>query len=77
MTIQQMRVYISQHPMYKGSTTWKVKCQTMPDRQVVAIYNHFRNLDYKKMEKELQATKKSNVKYHQMDIFEYMEEQNK
>ncbi len=74
MTTQQMRVYISQHPLYKGSMKWKAKCMTMPERQVIAIYNKFKQQDFKKIEKEVLEREKQKEQYHQIDMFEYMEE---
>ena len=70
MDIRQMRIYISQHPRYKNSASWKARCQTMPDRQVVAIYNNFIKQDFRKIEKEIKQINKSNEQYHQIDIFE-------
>ena len=61
MSIEQMRVYIAEHPKYKNSPNWRYRCQTMPSSQVVAIYNNFRKMDYKKIEKELKAQDKEEV----------------
>ena len=72
MSIEQMRVYISEHPKYK-SPGWRDRCNRMPDAQVIAIYNNFRKLDYRKIERDMKRTQKNNEKFHQMDIFEYME----
>ena len=60
MSIEQMRVYIAEHPKYKNSPNWRYRCQT-------------RKMDYKKIEKELKAQDKDNQNYHQINIFEYME----
>lgn len=76
MEINQMRVYISQHPLYKHSPAWVDRCQRMPSNQVVAIYNNFKKLDYKKIEREMKKREKTNAQYHQIDMFEYMEELN-
>ena len=46
MSISAMRLYISQHPKYKGNAVWARKCMNMPSRQVVAIYEKFKKLDY-------------------------------
>ena len=73
MDINQMRIYISQHPKYRNSPKWKARVMRMPENQVVALYNKFRLLDYKKIEKEMKQQDKENSKYHQIDIFEYME----
>ena len=75
MSIEQMRVYIAEHPKYKNSPNWRYRCQTMPSSQVLAIYINFRKMDYKKIEKELKAQDKDNQNqnYHQINIFEYME----
>ena len=73
MSIEQMRVYIAEHPKYKNSPNWRYRCQTMSSRQVVAIYNNFKKMDYKKIEKELKEQNKDNKNYHQINIFEYME----
>lgn len=74
MTIDQERTYIMQHPKYKDYDGWKNKVMSMSDRQVHAIYKKFQNVDYKKVEKEIKAQKKDNANYHQVDMFEYMEE---
>lgn len=70
MNIQQMRVFIAEHPRYKNGASWRAKCMTMSDRQVVAIYNKFRKLDYNEIRKEVNEPKKE--MYHQIDIFEYL-----
>lgn len=41
MNIEQMRLYISQHAKYK-SPEWTEKVTNMPDNQVIAIYNKFK-----------------------------------
>lgn len=74
MDVQQMRVYISQHPRYKHSKTWLAKCMTMPDRMVVAIYNKFRNVDYKKEEQKIKLQQNKPEEYHQITILEYLKE---
>ena len=61
MSIEQMRVYIAEHPKYKNSPNWRYRCQTMPSSQVVAIYNNFRKMDYKKIEKEIQRQRKTKL----------------
>lgn len=73
MNIDQMRIYISQHPKYRNSPFWRSRCQRMPANQVVAIYNNFKKMDYKKIEKELKERDKNNKNYHQINMFEYME----
>lgn len=74
MDVNQMRVYICQHPKYKTSPKWIDKVNRMPDNQVIAIYRQFQKLDYKKIARELKDQKKDNENYHQMNMFEYMEE---
>ena len=74
MTIDQERTYIMQHPKYKNSVKWKDRVMRMPDPQVHAIYKKFQNVDYKKVEKEIKAQKEDNANYHQIHMFEYMEE---
>lgn len=74
MEIMQMRNYISQHPKYRNSPKWKARVSRMPENQVVALYNKFRQLDYKKIEREMKTQEKDNAQYHQMDMFEYMED---
>ena len=74
MTINQERNYILQHPLYKNSMTWRASVMRMPDYQVHAIYKKFQKKDYKKLEMEIKKQNKENEKYHQMDIFEYMED---
>lgn len=73
--MNQMRTYISQHPKYRNSPKWKARVMRMPENQVVALYNKFRELDYKKIEKQMRQQEKENQNYHQVDMFEYMEEQ--
>ena len=46
----------------------------MPDAQVHAIYKQFQKLDDKKIERELKQQEKDNRSYHQMTMFEYLEE---
>ena len=72
MDIAQMRDYICKHPKYKNSPTWKGRVMRMPESQVVAIYKQFRNVDYKKIERNMKKQNKENVNYHQIDMFEYM-----
>lgn len=73
--MNQMRTYISQHPKYRNSPKWKARVMRMPENQVVALYNKFRELDYKKIERQMKQQEKENQNYHQVDIFEYMEGQ--
>ena len=73
MTIDQEKSYILQHPLYKNSMTWRNRVMRMPDNQVHAIYKQFQKVDYKKLEKEIRNKNKENEKYHQMNMFEYME----
>lgn len=73
--MNQMRTYISQHPKYRNSPKWKARVMRMPENQVVALYNKFRELDYKKIEKQMKQQEKENQNYHQVDMFEYMEGQ--
>ena len=75
MDMNQMRTYISQHPKYRNSPKWKARVMRMPENQVVALYNKFRELDYKKIERQMKQQEKENQNYHQVDIFEYMEGQ--
>lgn len=73
MKMQDMRNYIATHPRYKNSMRWKVKCQTMPERQVVAIYEKFKTLDYAQIARDmLLAENVTDKQYHQIDIFEYL-----
>lgn len=73
--MNQMRTYISQHPKYRNSPKWKARVMRMPENQVVALYNKFRELDYKKIERQMKQQEKENQNYHQVDMFEYMEGQ--
>lgn len=75
MDMNQMRTYISQHPKYRNSPKWKARVMRMPENQVVALYNKFRELDYKKIERQMKQQEKENQNYHQVDMFEYMEGQ--
>ena len=75
MTIDQERNYILQHPKYKNSMTWRGRVMKMPDPQVHAIFKQFQKVDYKKLERELRQQEKENTKYHQVNMFEYMEGQ--
>ena len=45
MDMNQMRTYISQHPKYRNSPKWKARVMRMPENQVVALYNKFRELE--------------------------------
>ena len=73
-SMSEMRYYIAQHPRYKGSKTWNRKCMTMPERQVAAIYNKFKELDYKVLEAEKAegAFVLPKEEYHQIDMWEYL-----
>ena len=71
--IDEMRTYICQHPKYKNSVSWRARVMKMKVAQVVAIYRQFRILDYRKIEREMKRQEKDNQKYHQIDMFEYME----
>ena len=72
MDVQQMRVYISQHPKYKGSKTWLQKCMCMPDRMVVAIYNKFKAVDYRQEEKKIRLQQDKPEEFHQITLMEYL-----
>ena len=74
MTIDQERLYIMQHPKYKNSVRWKDRVMRMPDPQVHAIYCQFKKADYNQIARELRAQEKENANYHQIDMFEYMDE---
>ena len=76
MTIDQERTYIMQHPKYKNSVNWRARVMKMPDPQVHAIFKQFQKVDYKKIEREMKEREKNNKKYHQINMFEYMEEKN-
>lgn len=41
MTVEQMRVYISECSKYNKSESWREKCKKMSDAQVTAIYLKF------------------------------------
>ena len=73
MSISAMRLYISQHPKYKGNAVWARKCMNMPSRQVVAIYEKFKKLDYEALEADLKAEGAISLPedYHQINLFEY------
>lgn len=73
MTLEQMRSYISHHPKYKDSPRWRDRCMRMPAPQVCAIYMQFKKADYNKIEREMKKQNKENAKYHQINMFEYME----
>ena len=73
MTIEQERNYIAKHPKYKNSPKWIARVMHMPEPQVHAIYKQFQKADYHQIEKDLRAQEKDNRKYHQMNMFEYME----
>ena len=74
MTIDQERNYILKHPKYAKYVNWQDKVMRMPDAQVHAIYKQFQKLDDKKIERELKQQEKDNRSYHQMTMFEYLEE---
>lgn len=73
MTIDQERNYIAKHPYYKNSPKWLARVMHMPEPQVHAIFKRFQKVDYKKLERELKQQEKENAKYHQINMFEYME----
>ena len=64
-TISEMRLYLMSR--YPNSLTWHRKVQKMPTKQVVAIYNKFKD-DHVPI-KPIVPTE---PKYHQIDMFEYM-----
>lgn len=72
MNVQEMRVYISQHPKYKNSKSWIQKCMCMSDRAVVAIYNKFKNVDYKQEEKKIKLQQDKPEEFHQVTLMEYL-----
>lgn len=76
MTIEQERNYILQHPKYRNSIKWRMRVMRMPIPQVHAIFKQFQKADYKKIERELKEQEKNNRNYHQINMFEYMEEKN-
>ena len=65
MTIAQMRLYLAEHPKYKNSDRWRRRVANMPEPQVYAIFKQFQKADNKAKEEQ--------DKYHQIDMFEYME----
>ena len=72
--IRQMRDYISRHPRYKNSNTWRDRVQRMPENQVIAIFYKFQKQDYKKIEREMKVEKEPvKEQFHQVTMFEYME----
>lgn len=73
MTIDQERNYIAKHPYYKNSPKWLARVMCMPEPQVHAIFKRFQKVDYEKLERELKQREKDNAKYHQINMFEYME----
>ena len=73
MEIRHMREYIARHPKYKNSPNWRARVMNMPTNQVVAIYNSFQKLNYRKIEKQLKRQEKDNKNYHQINMFEYLE----
>lgn len=73
MTIDQERNYIAKHPYYKNSPKWLARVMRMPEPQVHAIFKRFQKADYEKLERELKQREKENSKYHQINMFEYME----
>lgn len=70
MTHELMRMAIAD--AYPGDR-WKVKCNAMPDNQVIAIYNHFlRDGVFEKLRvarKKVQAQPKELNDYRQLDLF--------
>lgn len=70
MTRETMRIAIAD--AYPGER-WRVKCQNMPDDQVIAIYNHFlRDGVFEKLRvarKKVQAQPKELNDYRQLDLF--------
>lgn len=72
--IDEMRTYICQHPKYKNSVSWRARVMKMPVPQIIAIYKQFQKVDYRKIEREMKRQEKDNKKYHQINMFEYMDE---
>lgn len=60
--MSEMRQYIMD--LYPEKIWWHEKVQKMPTKQVVAIYNSYKN-------KRPRKSSESNS-YHQIDMFEYM-----
>lgn len=63
--IYKMRTYISNK---YDTMSWKVKVSKMPVAQVIAIYRYFQKRD------ELLQKKEEDLNYHQIDMFEYLNE---
>lgn len=54
MTVEKMRSALAE--VYPGTSTWRMRLQQMPDRQVIAIYKNMSRND------KLYAHKKMNKK---------------
>lgn len=71
MTVQFMRAEIGK--VY-NSQKWRNRVSAMPANQVIAVYNRMRENGTIEYAKERRARELEDAKYHQVTMFEYMEE---
>lgn len=67
MTTDQMRCRLA--TLYPGPK-WKLKCQTMPDRQVVAIFRSVNERNYFKVKKRKKKNEPGVKEAVQLTIFD-------
>lgn len=70
MTTEQMRSRLAD--LYPGPK-WKLKCQTMPDRQVVAIFKSLTERDFLKQKKLKKKNEPGVMEAVQLSIFDLPE----
>ena len=75
ITIEGMRSEIKNE---YDSPYWKLRCETMPINQVIAVWHRLQ--ERKRRQEQLRAEGKlpsTQPEYHQMTIFEYLREEQK
>lgn len=81
ISIEEKRQYLAECEPYASSPSWVDRVKNkMPDRQVHAIFNKFcrggvfqKSENIKKQRKK-QAKKNNEPEYHQISMFEYVED---
>ena len=70
MTTEEMRLRLAD--LYPGRK-WKLKCKTMPDRQVVAIFKSLSERDFQKQKKLKKKNEPGVMEAVQLSIFDLPE----
>lgn len=71
--IHEIRLAVMTVPKYNG-LTWHRRVRNMSDRQVIAIYNKFKEMGMFKKKNDIPEPKRAETEpYHQITMFEYME----